>query len=214
MDDYAKNSHPYDVAAGKAALADLGWTDSDDDGFVDKGGENLEMTLLVASDDPPRLKTGVVIQEQIKAIGIDCKVETFEHKVTYNMMAEDGDYDLGLGSIGWPDPDMLGWQWEPHYQGYEDGEPFQEVYLESRSKVDLEERTAVVSEAQKILIDELAWIPLFSPQKYWAVQSWVKDFKMHPQRGTLYLNDITIAAEGNSGSALQMLVVEFFGRDD
>lgn len=65
-------------------LADAGWTDTDGDGIVDKGGVKLAFTMLVDRGNERRSEAAQLIQNDLKAIGVQVDLETLE----YNAMSE------------------------------------------------------------------------------------------------------------------------------
>jgi peptide/nickel transport system substrate-binding protein len=70
------NATPYafDVEKGKALLAEAGWTDSDGDGALDKGGEKLVLkSVLMSWGELPSI--GAILQSQWKAAGIQLDLE-------------------------------------------------------------------------------------------------------------------------------------------
>jgi len=197
MQQYAKNLHPYNVDAAKALLAEAGWTDTDGDGIVDKDGNPFSVALLVPTDDPPLTKIGVVIQAQLQAIGLDVTIESYARMYIRDLMDE-GDYDLGLGRVSWQDPDILIYRYTEQGANYANVQipEVEEKLLEARYIMDMEERTAAYEEIQKILIDEVVGVMLFSRKGYMGVRTWVKDLVFHRLfYGQMFLNDVTIKKE-------------------
>ena len=201
MQQYAKNLYPYDVEAAKALLAEAGWTDTDEDGIVDKDGQPLAVELLVPSDEPVHAKIGVVVQAQLQAIGLDVSISSYAMDYQ-GQLTDEGNYDLAIGRWAWPDPDILIYivtdqgDNDPQYQN----PVVEEKIMEGRYIMDLEARTAKYEEVQKILIDEVVYVPLFSRKNFYGVQTWVKDLVFHPKLnknggGTMFLNDVTIKVE-------------------
>jgi len=201
MQQYAKNLYPYDVDAAKALLADAGWTDTDEDGIVDKDGQPLAVELLVPSDEPVHAKIGIVVQAQLQAIGLDVSISSYAMDYQ-GQLTDEGDYDLAIGRWAWPDPDILIYivtdqgDNDPQYQN----PVVEEKIMEGRYIMDLEARTAKYEEVQKILLDEVVYVPLFSRKNFYGVRTWVKDLVFHPKLnknggGTMFLNDVTIKVE-------------------
>ena len=56
-------------------------------------------------------------------------------------------------------------------------------------------RTAKYEEVQRILMDDMPYVPLLSRKDYTAVRTWVKDLVFHRLYGTIYVNQITIKEE-------------------
>ncbi|MCK6528945.1 ABC transporter substrate-binding protein [Myxococcota bacterium] len=69
---------PYDPEKAKAMLAELGWKDSDGDGVLDKGGKPFKFRLDTNSGNPRRAKAVVLIQDQLKKIGVRAEINTVE----------------------------------------------------------------------------------------------------------------------------------------
>ncbi|TFG72123.1 MAG: hypothetical protein E4H27_03235 [Anaerolineales bacterium] len=197
MEQYAKSLHPYDVEAAKALLADAGWTDSDKDGFVDKDGQPLIAEMLLPTDDPVADKIGVVIQAQLQAIGIDVSIATYESSYIWDITGE-GDFDLAIQRFIWNDPDILIYMVtdqggnECQYLNPE----IEDQFLAARYIMDPDERTAAYEDIQKTLIDDVAYVPLFSRKDYIAARISVKNLVFHGMLyGQLYLNDTIIIEE-------------------
>ena len=67
-------SYPYDPAKGKALLTGAGWSDSDGDGILDKGGQKLLLKgVLMTWGDLPAI--GTILQSQWKAAGVQLDLE-------------------------------------------------------------------------------------------------------------------------------------------
>lgn len=61
---------PFDTGRARAQLAELGWRDSDGDGMLDRGGEQLEFNLLYPTSSTVRRRQAEIIQEQLRRVGI------------------------------------------------------------------------------------------------------------------------------------------------
>lgn len=72
-------AYPFDPAAAKALLDSLGWVVSPSDSIRRKNGRRLELTLVVPSSSPPRVRMGVILQDQLKKIGVSLKLDEVEH---------------------------------------------------------------------------------------------------------------------------------------
>ncbi len=92
---------PYDPQAARDLLAEQGFADSDGDGIVERDGEPFSFTLMTNADNNLRRDIMVLIQSQLKKIGVDVQLRTLEFN---SMLAplNKGDFDavvMGL-SIG------------------------------------------------------------------------------------------------------------------
>jgi peptide/nickel transport system substrate-binding protein len=95
-----------DIAQAQSLLADAGWTDSDKDGVLDKGGVRLELTALVLDDDPPSgAKPGMsdrsVIMGTLKGVGIAVEVKAGTEAVLMNRVRA-GDFGLATLELAQP----------------------------------------------------------------------------------------------------------------
>ncbi len=64
-----------DVEQAKSILKSGGWTDSDNDGIVEKNGIKASFTVYYPSDDTTRQAVALTVSEQAKKFGVDVKVE-------------------------------------------------------------------------------------------------------------------------------------------
>lgn len=65
----------YDVAAAQALLADLGWTPGND-GVLTRDGERFALTLLTYPDRPELPLVAAVLEQQLRAVGIDVTINS------------------------------------------------------------------------------------------------------------------------------------------
>ena len=79
-------------------LAGLGWTDSDGDGVVDKNGVPLTLTLNYPLTSDVRRKVGLLVQEQLRALGIRIELVRLEGAV-WNERRTRGDFDIDFSSV-------------------------------------------------------------------------------------------------------------------
>lgn len=88
----------FDPTGAKAALAAAGWTDSDGDGVLDKDGEEFRFTMMTNSGNPRRAKGAVIMQAQLKDVGVDMQIETIEANTFFERL-RNKDYEAALS--GW-----------------------------------------------------------------------------------------------------------------
>ncbi len=67
--------YPFDAEQAKQLLAAAGWTDSDDDGLVDKDGTKLEFTLLLGEGGSTVEQLATYMQQAWSEIGVKVKVD-------------------------------------------------------------------------------------------------------------------------------------------
>lgn len=102
---------PYDPDRARTMLAELGWSDSDADGVLDRGGRPLSFELLMTSSSIPRMRAAVFLQEQLRRVGIDLHVQTLEPNAMGSRMGS-GNFDSYFGSwLQDPSPSSIAESW-------------------------------------------------------------------------------------------------------
>jgi peptide/nickel transport system substrate-binding protein len=68
----------FDPAAARALLESAGWKDSDGDGTIDKDGTKFSFTLITNQGNDQRRMACEVVQNRLRAVGIDVKIQVVE----------------------------------------------------------------------------------------------------------------------------------------
>ena len=89
---------PHDLAAAKSELEALGWKDTDGDGILDKDGVPFSFRLLTNSGNPRRAKASVIVQANLKEIGVNVEIEKVESNLFFERLRKK-DFDAALS--GW-----------------------------------------------------------------------------------------------------------------
>lgn len=89
---------PYNIEMAKQELAALGWTDTNGDGTIDKDGKEFSFTLQTNSENQRRAKAAIIVQANLKDIGVDMQIERVEFN-TFSEKHRKKDFDATLG--GW-----------------------------------------------------------------------------------------------------------------
>jgi peptide/nickel transport system substrate-binding protein len=93
--DPAVHPWPYDPAEARRILAAKGWQDTDGDGILDKGGKPFAFELLTNTGNQARTDATVMIQDQLKKVGI----RATPRQVEFNTLATQtiaGKYDAAM----------------------------------------------------------------------------------------------------------------------
>jgi peptide/nickel transport system substrate-binding protein len=69
---------PFAPEDARARLGELGWVDTNNDGWLDKDGVPLRFTLLVNGAVPRRVQAARLVDDQLAAAGVDAVVEVLE----------------------------------------------------------------------------------------------------------------------------------------
>lgn len=90
---------PYDPEGAKRILASKGWKDSDGDGMLDRNGKRFSFEILSNAGNQQRIDAGVMIQEQLKRIGIEAKPRVLEFN-TMMQQTDSGNFDANIVGMG------------------------------------------------------------------------------------------------------------------
>lgn len=97
----------YDPEKAKKLLKEAGWIDRDKDGILDKNGKPFRFTLITNNGNELRKNVAVLVQRQLKKIGIDVEISLFEWAVFIRDKINARDFDACV--LGWGlslDPDI------------------------------------------------------------------------------------------------------------
>jgi len=83
---------PFDPSRAKAILDSLGWRARSSRDMRKRNGNKLSFKLLVPSSSPQRIHLAVLIQEQLRRIGVDARLEQMEFNA-FKARVESRDFD-------------------------------------------------------------------------------------------------------------------------
>jgi peptide/nickel transport system substrate-binding protein len=83
---------PFDPSRAKAILDSLGWRATSSQDFRTRNGNALAFSLLVPSSSPLRVRFAVLIQGQLRRIGVDAQIEQMEFN-SFNHRVDSRDFD-------------------------------------------------------------------------------------------------------------------------
>ncbi|WP_191562323.1 peptide-binding protein [Metabacillus idriensis] len=90
----------FDPEAAKATFKEAGWEDTDGDGILDKDGKKFSFTLKTNQGNKIREDIAVVVQQQLKEVGIEVKPEIVEWSAFIEQVsAPNWDYEAMI--LGW-----------------------------------------------------------------------------------------------------------------
>lgn len=91
------DGYTYDTGKAKDLLTKAGWVDTDDNGILDKGGKDFEVDLLVPTGEANADMVALVVQAQLKDLGIRLNIRTL---INAWDRRNTGEYDLFLHHSG------------------------------------------------------------------------------------------------------------------
>ena len=95
---------PLDLAASRAALAEAGWADNDDDGRLDRDGETFSIELLAPAENELRQDIALLVQADLERVGIEVTTRIVEWG-TLMAALRDGNFDAAVNQ--WEEPTQI-----------------------------------------------------------------------------------------------------------
>ena len=176
--------YPYDRERALDLLAQAGWTDSDDDGILDKDGQPFTFALDTLQEWLP---LATALADQFQRVGVDASIRTWESSVVKPHLLA-GERLAYLDDWGDSAFDPVG-HFEAKWHGYVEGQPYgrgnysgfndervNELIQMGESTADLVERQRIYDEAQQIVYESAPAVFLVLPEEIEAasirIQNW------------------------------------------
>ncbi|MFQ5704207.1 MAG: ABC transporter substrate-binding protein [Gemmatimonadales bacterium] len=178
----------YDPERARRILGQMGWHDSDNDGFLDKNGKKLTVRLGTHSEDVNRVQTIEFLQHSFAESGVDVRVEISDW-ASFSARRNAGDYEIIL--LGWTqivDPDRVTFE-QLHSSGGLNWGKFANATLDSllergRSSERHADRVAAYHAAARLIASQVPYY-IISYQGYQVFyDSRIRGFEPNP-RGRL-----------------------------
>jgi peptide/nickel transport system substrate-binding protein len=154
---------PYDPEKAVEILTGLGWVDSNGDGTIDKDGMEAEFRFLSYAGFTHIDRTMQVIQANLKDVGISVDLETSDWGAFYPSLLNDG-WHMDL--MRWTDSDadvlnqlFLG---DGHRDKLIPDPVLDETLVRCSSTMEPQERLDCISQAQRILLENMTVVPVLT----------------------------------------------------
>jgi peptide/nickel transport system substrate-binding protein len=172
---------PYDPAGARRILESKGWKDTNGDGVLDKGGKPFSFVLLSNAGNQQRNDAAVMIQDQLKKVGIrvEPRVVEFNSMVT---QAVEGDFDALIFGFQMDTSLDVTAQFdskateEGNFAAYNNPE-LDRLLVEVMSKPDIRQSEATLHRIQQILHRDQPMTFLWESQRISAINRRVHDVK-------------------------------------
>jgi peptide/nickel transport system substrate-binding protein len=180
----------FDPEKAKRILDEAGFLDTDGDGFrEDQEGKKIDLTTLVYSSSPIRIRTAELVSEALNLVGIKNTVKAMDATTVDSLMWPDfdvskgRDFDLGVWSWSntmqlFPDRMVELFHSDPaigsvNIGGYKNAE-FDQLGEKLKNTYDETERTNLIKEMQAFVAEDAPIVPLYyqeivnayNPEKY------------------------------------------------
>ncbi|MGG3470561.1 ABC transporter substrate-binding protein [Neobacillus pocheonensis] len=173
LENYYKkdvSGYDYDPNKAKKLLAEAGWKDTNGDGILDKDGKpfSFNFDIGIKGDLEP---VSQMVQQYLKAVGIDVKLNTMEWNAMIQKNIVKRDYDMILNWWIYPsDPDVLPYfhssTAEKGYNlpGFKD-QKLDNLLELGQKTIDPKERQKVYFDLQDYMSEQLPYLFLWYPQE-------------------------------------------------
>ena len=165
----------YDPEKAKLVLEEIGYVDTDNDGWrEDQDGRRIVLSLYTNSDNEARITIGEMLSQEARQIGIDLQVIAEDFNIIVTRLVSTGNWHMILiGLSGFLDP-LDAANVFPSYGFLHIIEPAQSrprreweklvdlAWQKAEFTLDEDERLLNYAEIQRIWMDELPWIYLFN----------------------------------------------------
>ena len=154
-----------DVAKAQSTLEQAGFTKGGD-GIYEKGGKRLQLRLSTTAGNKLREQQGVLIQAQLKTVGIDIRIDNSESKVLFGTRLPKGDFDIAnFAWVGTPFPASGARQIYQTGSGSNFGKytnpAVDDMLDQALAEVDNAKRTALLNQADEAMWADLVNLPLY-----------------------------------------------------
>ena len=179
--------YEYDPEKAKAMLASIGWKDTNNDGYLEKGGKKFEFTILTNQGNKERELAATIIQEQLKKVGIKVNVRILEWSTLIHQYMDKKNFDAIL--LGWsmtPDPDCFDiWSSEKTKEGEYNFISYKNPQVDillalGRKTFDREERMKIYHKVHTLIAEDQPYAFLYVRDSLIAVDKRFQDIKVEP----------------------------------
>ena len=171
---------PFDREKAAEILAGAGWMDADGDGWLDRAGQRLSISLLVNEESPLRAKYAGLVRDQLRAVGVHVVVRSLPIS-QLTRLALDHEFDAVISTWrGGPRVDLSMLHSKAIDGGYNYGafsDPGLDRILDEVAVVDRERGIRLWAQAQQILHDAEPYTVLAERQRVDAVRGRLRGVK-------------------------------------
>jgi peptide/nickel transport system substrate-binding protein len=176
--------YDYDPDKARELLAEAGYPDGFSCSFwVPESGSGMQQPVAM----------GTAIQADLKAVGVDCEIQTFEWGTYLEKVIvppEEAEYDMfemsWIGDNGDPDNHLYillsSEQFPPngYNMGFYSNPEVDALLQEARTTLDRDKRTELYQQAQQLIAQDPPWIMVDHETQIVVMSNKIKDFKLHP----------------------------------
>lgn len=160
----------YDPVLAKQRLEEAGWSDHDQDGWLDKEGRKFEFTVITNQGNDQRRMAAEIIQKRLAQIGVSMKIQVIEWSSFISEFIDKRRFEAVL--LGWSlsrDPDLYDiWhssktkEGEFNFLDYANTE-VDELLLQGRRNFNQEERRRIYHRIHHLIAHDAPAVFLYAP---------------------------------------------------
>ncbi len=179
-------TYDYDPERARRMLAEEGWKDANHDGLLEKDGKAFRFTIMTNQGNNERIRTAEIIQQNLKAVGIDVSIRVMEWQAFLEQIDKRSFDAIILGWSMGRDPDIYDiWhssktkKGEYNFIGYKNPE-VDRLLVEGRRTFDMEKRKKIYYRIHEILAEEQPYAFLYVPDALPIVHKRFKGIEVAP----------------------------------
>ncbi|MBI5651143.1 MAG: ABC transporter substrate-binding protein [Chloroflexi bacterium] len=186
----------YAAKKSQALLREAGFTQAND-GAWSRDGQTLKGVLLT-SNRAPNDAIATLVQSQLKAIGVPVEIQQLDSKAVMDASSA-GKFDLLVWRYDWNDPDALNIYLGSDRIGstnrvaYKNAEVDQ-LFAQGARELGEAKRVQLYIAAQKIILQDAPWQPLYIPTDVMAIHKRVDGVRIG-YMGRMLVNDAVVVAK-------------------
>ncbi len=196
----AETTYPFDLDKAKSLLDGAGWT-MGSSGVREKDGKPLELGLIVLSNSE-QTTIAQVIQQQVAQIGVKLDLQVLD-KGTHQQKLLDGSSPMHFFEYVYDSPIAVlkilydtkyfapnGANWSFY------SNPEADKWFESfNTTTDPAQRIQAIMNVQKVLVQDVANVPIYNPLEIHAMRKWVMGWVPNPYVIYSLHNDLWVTAD-------------------
>lgn len=192
---------PYAPAEARELLAEQGWRDADGDGILDRAGKAFRFELSTNTDSRIRVDAAVMIQEQLRRVGIDAQVRRMEFNTLVDKNLEH-EFDATLGA--WGIDTSLDLTYAFHSDSIDNGYNFgsysnpevDRLIDDFRRQTDPEVMGTILRTIEGILHQDQPYTFLWEPKRLTGVDGRLRNVQINALSSFFHLEDWWLAPGG------------------
>ncbi len=184
----------YDPAKAKAGLDALGYKAATDGLRTTPDGKPFKPQLYTTNSSTHG-KISTLLQAQFKAVGVDMQVKALESGALLAATPK-AEHDLYLNGYSWNEPDMFSLflscdRVKSSNRVLYCNPELEKLIVAGRTELDLAKRAQIYFDAQKLVMQEAPWQPLYMPVSKTAWRATIRDLRQS-KSGGVFMHDAYI----------------------